>query len=238
MSAVLASVRNLDEAQIVAACSVPWIDLKEPDAGALGAVALATITEVAATFGSSHTVSATIGDHWLSPAVIPARARAVTDAGAHYAKVGLYASAVSPEMIEVLRDACAGGVRVIGVCFAEAPPGADDIARLAESGVAGLMLDTAEKAGPSLGGLMSAVALAAFVASVKAHGLLCGLAGKLALADVMPLRALGADYLGFRSALCAAQARTAAVEQTAVRALMQEFNREVAPVTSPLVTAV
>ena len=85
---------------------------------------------------------------------------------------------------------------------------------------------------------MSAVALAAFIASVKAHGLLCGLAGKLALADVMPLRALGADYLGFRSALCAAQARTAAVEQTAVRALMQEFNRELAPVTSPLATAV
>jgi dihydroneopterin aldolase len=162
----------------------------------------------------------------------------VTDAGAHYAKVGLYANAVSPEMIEALREACAGGVRVIAVCFAEAPPGADDIARLAESGVAGLMLDTAEKAGPSLGGLMSAVALAAFVASVKAHGLLCGLAGKLALADVMPLRALGADYLGFRSALCAAQARTAAVEQTAVRALMQEFNRELAPVTSPLATAV
>jgi dihydroneopterin aldolase len=238
MTAVLASVRNLGEARIVAGCGVPWIDLKEPEAGALGAVALPTITEVAATFGSSHTVSATIGNHWLRPAVIPARVRAVTDAGAHYAKVGLYANAMSPLMIEALRDACAGAARVIAVCFAEAPPDAHDIARLAGLGLAGLMLDTADKSGPGLCGLMSVVALAGFVASVKAHGLLCGLAGKLALADVMPLRALGADYLGFRSALCAAQARTAAVENTAVRALMQEFNRELAPVTSPLATAV
>ena len=40
MTRLLASVRDMAEARLVADCGVPWIDLKEPAAGALGAVPL------------------------------------------------------------------------------------------------------------------------------------------------------------------------------------------------------
>ena len=49
MTACLASVRSLEEANLVAAAGVPWIDLKDPASGALGAVSPAVMREVAAT---------------------------------------------------------------------------------------------------------------------------------------------------------------------------------------------
>lgn len=223
MSSLLASVRDVAEARLVADCGVPWIDLKEPAAGALGAVPLGVIAAVVAAFGATHTLSATIGDCWDTPAEIPGRVAAIATTGARYAKVGLFARALSPPLREALAASTRLGCGVIAVCFAEAPPRAEDVRALAELGLAGLMLDTADKAGPGLCGLLSQVELADFVREVHAHGLLCGLAGRLALADVPALQPLGADYLGFRSALCANAARVATVQTTAVQRLLGLF---------------
>lgn len=224
MSAVLASVRSLAEARIVAACGVPWIDLKEPADGALGAVAVSLIAEVVREFGASHVISATIGDCWEAPSLIAPRVAAVATTGAAYAKVGLHAPALAGGLECALGAAVGQGIGVIAVCFAESPPRAADIERLAALGLAGVMLDTAAKQGPGLTGLLDAGQLAAFVASARSHGLLCGLAGKLRLAEIEGLLPLGADYLGFRSALCAAGNRVAAVTEPAVRELMARFN--------------
>lgn len=223
MSSVLASVRSLAEADIVAACGVPWIDLKEPASGALGAVPGGVIAEVVAAYGASHTVSATIGDCWDEPATIPVRVAEVARTGAHYAKVGLYARDLSDALREALRAATRQGCGVIAVCFAESPPRMADVQLLAALGLAGVMLDTARKAGPGLTELMTLPGVGAFVGAVAEHGLLCGLAGRLTLADVPRLRPLGADYLGFRSALCASENRVAAVSEHAVRALCAQF---------------
>ena len=85
MTALLASGRNLAEAQQVAACGVPWIDLKEPAEGALGAVPLGVVRDVVGQFGATHTVSATIGDCWDNPADIPVRVSVIAQAGVAYA---------------------------------------------------------------------------------------------------------------------------------------------------------
>ena len=223
MSSVLASVRSLAEAGIVAACGVPWIDLKEPAAGALGAVPPDVIADVVAAYGTSHTVSATIGDCWHEPATIPARVAAIARTGAHYAKVGLYAQDIPGTLREALRAATRQGCGVIAVCFAEAPPRETDVQALAELGLAGIMLDTAHKTGPGLTELISLPAVADFVSAVVGRGLLCGLAGRLTVADVPNLRPLGADYLGFRSALCVRENRVAAVSEAAVGALCALF---------------
>ena len=64
------------------------------------------------------------------------------------------------------------------------------------------MLDTADKASSPLTRLWDAQRLADFVDAVREEGLVCGLAGRLALNDIPALLPLQADYLGFRSALC------------------------------------
>jgi len=219
MTAMLASVRNLVEAQLVADCGVDWIDLKDPSRGALGEVDAATIAEVSRALGARFRISATIGDCWETPSAIPARVAASRAAGAAYVKVGAYARAPAPAILEALRQACQAPAQVIVVCFAEDPPALDDLARLAATGIVGVMLDTAVKAGPSLRELMPAEALQAFVTRARELGLLTGLAGRLGPEDVAPLRRHAPDYLGFRGALCASALRTGSIDVAKVRAL-------------------
>lgn len=223
MTACLGSVRSLQEAAVIAAAGVPWIDLKEPAAGALGAVSHVVLREVATAWCGHRTLSATIGDCWDTPDVIPTRVQAVAAAGLDYAKVGLFAQRPGQLLLGALADACRATCGVIAVCFAEAPPTAADLDALAATGLAGLMLDTADKQGPGLCQLLPLPALQAFVSSVKSRGLLCGLAGRLALSDVPVLLPLGADYLGFRGALCGGSGREAAVDHNAALQLVNLF---------------
>lgn len=216
---MLASVRNLDEARLAAACGVDWLDLKEPGRGALGAVDLPTVTAVAGMFGTGFRISATIGDCWETPEEIPPRVAAMREAGAAYVKVGAFAQAPTPALLAALRTACTPAARVIVVCFAEAPPSARDLEAIAATGIAGAMLDTAHKDGPALRQLMDDSALSAFVTQARRLRLLSGLAGRLAAEDVAPLRALAPDYLGFRGALCDASGRTGLLDERRVRAL-------------------
>ena len=226
MTACLASVRSLQEARVVADAGVPWIDLKEPAAGALGAVPRAVLLDVAAEWSGRRTLSATIGDCWEMPAEIPGRVRAVAEAGLDYAKVGLFARRPHPSLLAALEEACRASCGVIAVCFAEAPPTAADVDALAATGLAGLMLDTANKHGPGLCELLPQPALQAFVAAVKKRRLLCGLAGRLSLPDLPGLLPLGADYLGFRGALCAGRGREAAVDLGAAARVAAMFKIE------------
>lgn len=62
MTALLASVRSLAEADLVVAAGCDWLDLKEPRDGALGAVDLAVVRAVLARHAAQLPVSATIGD--------------------------------------------------------------------------------------------------------------------------------------------------------------------------------
>lgn len=212
---MLASVRSLAEAALVAAAGVEWIDLKEPAAGALGAVDPTVVTAVSRAFGNAHRISATIGDCWHEPAAIVPRVRAMSTVGAQYVKVGAYLTDPSPALLAALREAAAQH-RVIVVAFAEQPPSSADLARVAATGIVGVMLDTAEKQGPRLRELLDDATLAAFVEYARRLGLMTGLAGRLVSDDVVPLLALAPDYLGFRGALCGADTRTGDIDPVRV----------------------
>ena len=205
MTGFLASVRNLSEARIAYRIGVDWIDLKEPSAGALGAVDQRTIVSVVDWLHNQTrevSLSATIGDCWESPSLMPIRVKKLHEAGIEYVKIGAFARSLSADFVQVINHCCSIGSKIILVCFAESPPTIDDIRTLATTAVSGVMLDTARKAGPSLMGLMSIKDLAGFVTEVHRYDLICGLAGSLVIDDVCCLSRLGADYLGFRGALC------------------------------------
>ncbi|HMM77771.1 MAG TPA: (5-formylfuran-3-yl)methyl phosphate synthase [Gammaproteobacteria bacterium] len=229
MTALLASVRSLAEARLVAAGGADWIDLKEPAAGALGAVAPETVTAVARAYGATHRISATIGDCWDRPEVIPARVAMMSAAGAQYVKIGAYAADPAPDLLAALRAACALPARVILVCFAERAPQAMALEALAATGLAGVMLDTAVKDGPRLTELIAPDARAAFVRTARGLGLLSGLAGRLRADDVPALREAAPDYLGFRGALCSGGAREADIDPARVRALARRLARAAIP---------
>ncbi len=218
MTALLASVRSLLEAERAVAGGCDWLDLKEPGAGALGAVPQAVAAVVAATYADRLPVSATIGDCWETPAVIPGKVASFTAAGVPWVKVGVLASRLAGDMAEALRAAVGEARGLIAVCFAEDPPTEAHVAALSALGLKGVMLDTANKNRGGLRQRLRPGEIAAFVAAARRHGLLTGLAGSLSAEDVAPLAALAPDYLGFRGALCEG-GRAASLSEARVRAL-------------------
>lgn len=202
MNLLLASVSDVFEAETAAEHGADWIDIKDPLSGALGAPARHHIDAVVSKYAGRFPLSATLGDDWETSALLPAKVAELAGSGLDYAKVALKADQVSDATLDDLYAATVHGLPLIVVCMAENPPDVLALERLLSVPIAGAMLDTADKQQGSLMDLLEAASLRAFVEQVQAAGRLCGLAGRLREADIDRLVPAGANYLGFRSALC------------------------------------
>lgn len=224
MSLMLASVTSPTEALTALGCGADWIDVKDPSSGALGAATDDTVAAIVAAVSARAPVSATIGESWTRPQLIEERVAPMHGNGVDFVKAGLAARDICAADLEIIGRAATGGARLIIVCMAEAPPRARDIAALAGVGVHGVMLDTADKDGAGLAELLTPAAAADFVDSARTHGLLSGLAGRLRLGDIRQFADAGADYLGFRGALCTRNQRTDALSRRRTLAVRAGMN--------------
>lgn len=224
MTKLLVSVRNVDEALIAAAGGADFIDLKEPRAGALGGLPLATLREVVAALraaGSKLPISATIGDLPLAPlAPVLDQVRAVAACGVDYVKVGIPRDAHAPAALQALAGCDAA---IVPVFIADAGLAPEHLRLACALPFAGLMVDTFDKAAGSLFDVMDEAALRDFLARVRAAGPMAGLAGALRLADLPRVRALAPDFAGFRSAVCNGD-RGGALDPARLRSLHQALH--------------
>ena len=229
---LLVSVASAAEASAALAGGADVIDAKNPMAGGLGAVSAETLRAIHATvadekgydpfstekgvvplFREARLVTAAIGDA-ADEAAIERTACAFAGAGAALVKVG-FAGMTSASRVEALIRAAVRGARagsdgnggVVAVAYADADRAASlaagalvDVA--ARAGATGVLLDTADKAGPGLRGLLSPTALAAWVSAAREAGLLVALAGRLTAEDLAFVRDAGADIAGVRGAAC------------------------------------
>ncbi|MFZ5790386.1 MAG: (5-formylfuran-3-yl)methyl phosphate synthase [Pseudomonadota bacterium] len=218
MTAVLASVTSIEEAELVLAAGADLIDLKDPSAGALGALPGETIRAVVARIAGRRPVSATVGDLPMVPRTVATAVARAARLGVDIVKVGLFPGGNREACLEVLADEARRGRRIVLVMFADQRLDFSLIERARDLGLAGVMLDTADKRGGGLRRHLDEATLAAFTARARGAGLLCGLAGSLALADIPALLPLRPDYLGFRGALCR-DGRTTALDPARVRAV-------------------
>ena len=233
MTGILASVHNLREARTVlrSGVEVAVIDLKDPRRGVLGALPLPTIRAAVEVCGSesvgSPLVSATTGDLSLNDARLEGRILATREAGVDYVKVGVFepplGGALEAERKRMLARCAAASVPVVLVFFAEHLSVLPDVDEIATLGVAGVMVDTADKGSGPLTAKLGLPLLNRFVHAAQRAGLLCGLAGSLRERDIPPLLGLGADYLGFRGALCRGRDRTAALDEAALERIGRLF---------------
>lgn len=201
MSGLLASVCSTDEAQLALRAYADIVDCKNPFEGALGALPPETIARIVRAVDGERATSATTGDDVRSPRRLIEAIHITADCGVDYIKFGLFDKASARPLIEALPDVAAEHA-LIAVCFADRYDPADMVDTLFESGIRGIMIDTADKGTGPLTSLWDLRRIAAFIDSVRNRGLLCGLAGRLGLDDIPGLLPLQADYLGFRSALC------------------------------------
>lgn len=200
MTLLLASVRTPEEAQRAIAGGADIIDLKEPAQGALGRLPDETIAAIRRAVAGRRPTSATIGDLPLAPAPVLTAVRAMAATGVDIVKLGIFTGDVEATLA-ALGAAARDGIRLVAVLFADRAPDFSLLARCADVGFYGVMLDTADKSAGPLTRHLSEPMLARFVTDARRHGLFAGLAGSLAASDVPRLLPLQPDYLGFRSAL-------------------------------------
>jgi uncharacterized protein (UPF0264 family) len=203
----LVSVRTVEEALRVAQAGVPLIDLKEPRAGALGALPPQVLREIVAALRGADCqaqISATVGDLLADdPAALLRQVAATAACGVDVVKVGLWPTESARQLLQDLarfmREAQVGIVPVLlaDPLFSEALLGA-----ACEHPFTALMLDTRDKPAGSLLERLPPLDLRRFVARVRGAGRRVGLAGALRLADVPRLKALRPDFAGFRTAVC------------------------------------
>lgn len=211
---LLASVRSVEEAALALAGGADVIDMKEPAAGALGAVTADTARAVVRRVAGKVLVSATIGDlpgrlDLVGPAVA-----AMFAAGVDVVKVGFFDRTDRRAILDgITRVAEREGRTVVAVLFADREVDVlPALAMLREYGLPGVILDTADKRRGSLRQIVTDAALGAIVRAAHGAGLWIGLAGSLAADDIDPLLRLRPDYLGFRTALCAEGRRETALD--------------------------
>ena len=226
MTAMLASVRTLDEALFALEAGADFIDLKEPSQGALGALDHAAVRVCVKTIGGRRPVSATIGDIVsMDPREMTVAVERMSATGVDYIKIGFFAHPRAFDCAKAL-TALARRTRLVAVMFADEPYDLALVDALADAGFAGAMLDTAHKTGKSLRDWRKDEELRDFVNHAMDHGLLAGLAGSLRKKDVPPLLTIEPDYLGFRGALCSGSNRNQNLDAAAfakIRNAIQEL---------------
>tara|TARA_R110002050_G_scaffold269917_2_gene412761 strand:- start:307339 stop:308022 length:684 start_codon:yes stop_codon:yes gene_type:complete len=209
----LASVQSLEEAEILLPALPDILDMKNPSQGALGALSVEIVSEIVTMIDGRCQTSATIGDLPMQAELIKPAILNMAKSGVDYVKIGLFADENLQYCITELADTIQTlSTPVIAVIFADKPPNDEYLQLLKISGFYGVMVDTAIKNGQHLLEHWDESMLKQFVAAAKEQHLLCGLAGALRLEDILVLRSLSADYLGFRSALCRQQQRTARLQ--------------------------
>jgi uncharacterized protein (UPF0264 family) len=157
------------------------------------------------------------------------RIEAVADTGVDYVKVGMFSQQHIQECLPSFEYHARRGVKIIAVCFADVEFDVLSTVQLCKKAcLSGIMMDTAGKKTGSLLQHKTLDQLAQFVNSAQSLGLLTGLAGSLRAQDVGALMPLEADYLGFRTALCQNQIRTAPIAAKSVDEVKQliEFHHK------------
>ena len=192
---LLVSVSSAAEASAALAGGANLIDAKNPLAGALGAVSLEVLREIYSAVGGTRPVTAALGDA-ISDSALERDACAFAAAGARYVKVG-FAGITSPSRVAALIAAAArgaslgsdGAASLVAVAYADADrvdavPAEAFVPLAARAGARGVLLDTADKSGPGLRGLMLPEVLARWVAEAHQAGVFVALAGKLTADDL------------------------------------------------------
>jgi uncharacterized protein (UPF0264 family) len=228
---LLVSVRDAAEAAAALAGGADIVDAKDPAAGALGPVTPAQLQRIVAVVNGMRPVTAALGEaSEASP--VEQRVRAFRAAGARFVKLGFAGVSTARALARAIARAVdAAPEALVAVAYADAErAGAPNRHLVLEAAIemraAGVLLDTADKAGPGLRQLIPAAALRRWVETAHAGGLFVALAGRLRADDLPLARDVGADIAGVRGAACVGTARDAPVVARRVRRLVELIRRD------------
>ena len=206
---LLVSVRSVPEAQMALSAGVPWIDLKEPSAGALGAPDRQVAEQVALALHNHAKRSVALGELInLDPSLAIAFSRwfPVMKVGLAGAQVRSWQSQISELSLEIT----AQGSSLVPVIYGDwkecSAPSPEAVLECASSIAAQyVLIDTYYKRGQNLVNFISLEDLHSLADAVAAQGCSLVVAGSLTEPDATRLRNLPLAAIGVRGAVCAEQ---------------------------------
>jgi uncharacterized protein (UPF0264 family) len=230
---LLVSVRSAMEVRPALSGGADVIDAKDPARGALGAVSLEVLREIARVVPYDVPLSVALGDltdcDQVARSVREVQQQAAGARDELYVKLGL---AGTPDVDHALRLASAaieaararGKARLIVVAYADhaltrSPTPRDVIGIARDAGASGVLLDTYGKDGRDLFQYVQEEELRAWASAGKAANLLVALAGSLDQDGVRRAAMVPADVVGVRGSACEG-GRGGRVVETRVRALV------------------
>ncbi|MBC7697085.1 MAG: (5-formylfuran-3-yl)methyl phosphate synthase [Bacteroidia bacterium] len=219
MTQLLVSVTSVAEAQIALENGVDIIDLKDPAAGALGALPLSQIEEIVDFIDERKLVSATIGDIPMQSQLIFDSVAKLTNIKVDFIKIGFFPTDDYQATLDRLKTITSKGVKLVAVLFAEHQYSDTLIRSIQQAGFNGVMLDTAQKDGNTFMYYHSAVNCKKFAKRVLEFGMSFGLAGSLQLQHVVAAKELKPTYIGFRGGVCEENKREFCLNSDKIRAI-------------------
>jgi uncharacterized protein (UPF0264 family) len=221
---LLISVCTLDEAKIALAQGADIIDLKNPHAGALGALPLADIRSIVAHIKQqpmTHKIltSATLGDLPMQAEQWLPQLDQVIATGVGIIKIGFFATEDYEGCMQALLPYTQAGHQLIAVMFAEITYPDSLLADIKQAGFLGVMLDTQIKNGLSLFDHFSAKQAREFAKQVAAQSLLLGLAGSLRDSHLVAAKNLQPNFIGFRGGVCVANQRQSTLDADKIKVI-------------------
>jgi uncharacterized protein (UPF0264 family) len=228
MTALLVSVRSAAEAEAAMAGGATLIDVKEATRGPLGRADDAIITAVIRAVAGRRPVSAALGElsGW-DGRDLPASAGDLA-----FLKWG---PAGYSDSLDWYRDFTAAvrrvaeaavRARVVAVAYADwqraqAPSPADVFAWSLDLGIDTFLLDTWGKDGTTLLDWLNPAAVREWCRRCRDAGGRVALAGSLGPDEIRPLLPLRPDWFAVRGAACRERDRSAAIEESRVRQLVE-----------------
>lgn len=206
MTRLLISVRDASEARLALEAGVDLIDLKEPSAGALGAVAPSIANEVVALVAGRVPVSMACGELLDSLA----SGEGELPEGMAYAKLGLAGCADRPDWPRQWGDRVrrfSPTVNPVAVAYVDAvragsPQVLAVIEHTAKWGARALLLDTCHKDRGGLLDWLSVHELRGAIAAARGRQMLVVLGGSLDARSIEAVLPLEPDVVAVRGAAC------------------------------------
>ncbi|MFX0000878.1 MAG: (5-formylfuran-3-yl)methyl phosphate synthase [Candidatus Hodarchaeota archaeon] len=234
---LLISPKTIEEAKIVIANQIEYIDCKNPEEGSLGANFPWIIKEMKDLIPhqSHQLLSATIGDFPNLPGSASLAALGAAVSGADIIKVGLKGPKNEEHAIKLMKNVVKAvkgyndNIKIVAAGYAdrlrmESSPEFMSIPTIAsESGSDIAMLDTYIKDDKGLFDFLNYNQLIEFTKRAKEYNLKVALAGNLRKKDISLINDISPDIIGIRSVVCEGYDRNNGSIKTE---LIEEFKRE------------
>ena len=207
MTKILASIKNVHEAEIISKFNFDIVDIKNVKDGALGYVGDSSIEEIIKIF-SNNKLSVTAGND-SSPLTKKQSKRIefLDRLGIEYVKIGIFDTNLLQDHYDFLKSVKHLNIKTVGVIFADLIDSEQEIEEILKLNYDGLMIDTASKNNQSTLDILSTDTLKFFVESCKKSDKFCGISGSLSSIRLKETLSLQPNFIGLRGALCSHSTR-------------------------------